>query len=200
MEVFLIRHGLTAGNLQKRYVGRTDEPLCPKGIAAAQKAGSFPAVSRVIVSPMLRAKQTAALLFPQAEQQVLDGLREMDFGVFEGRTADEMVSDAAYRTWVDGNCQDVCPGGEGMHGFSSRTLSTFDQAVQKAIRTGESRLVIVAHGGTLMAVMDRYAMPKRAYWDWHVPTLHGWRASLDSIKWDAAPALLDYARMEAISL
>lgn len=196
----MIRHGLTAGNLQRRYVGRTDEPLCPQGMAAAQKAGSFPAVSKVVVSPLLRAKQTASLLFPQAEQRVLEDLREMDFGAFEGRTADEMVSDADYRAWVDGNCQGICPGGEGMHGFSIRTLSVFDQAVQKAILAGESRLVIVAHGGTLMAVMDKYAVPQREYWHWHVPNFQGWRARLDDAKWDTAPALFDYARMEVISL
>lgn len=200
MEIILIRHGLTAGNLQKRYVGRTDEPLCREGINALQKAGAFPEIPQVVVSPMLRARQTASLLFPNADQLVVEDLREMDFGAFEGRTADEMALDPAYRAWVEGNCQGICPGGEGIAAFSFRTLSAFDQAVRQAILSGKSRLVIVAHGGTLMAVMDKYATPKGAYWDWHVPPLKGWRANLEDAAWDTRPALCGYALMEVISL
>ena len=37
MTVYLIRHGMNAGNREKRYIGRTDEPLCSEGIAALQK-------------------------------------------------------------------------------------------------------------------------------------------------------------------
>ena len=192
MEIILIRHGLTAGNLQKRYVGRTDEPLCAQGIADARRAESFPSVSEVIVSPMLRARQTASLLYPNANQQVVPGLREMDFGAFEGKTADEMACDSAYRAWVEGNCQGICPGGEGAAGFSARVCAAFIQVIPQK----EERLIIVAHGGTLMAIMDEYAMPRREYWQWHVPPLHGWRAQLDQATWDACPQLTAYLRME----
>ena len=200
MEIILIRHGLTAGNLQKRYIGRTDEPLCPQGIADIQKAGCFPSVAKVVVSLMLRARQTASLLFPNADQQVRQDLGEMDFGVFEGKTADEMADDSAYRAWVDGNCHDICPGGEGVVGFSARVCAAFDQAVRQAISQEEERLIIVAHSGTLMAIMDRYAMPKREYWQWHVPALNGWRAHLDRTTWDACPQLTAYLCIEEIRL
>lgn len=33
MKLIFIRHGKTAGNLERRYIGRTDEPLCDEGIA-----------------------------------------------------------------------------------------------------------------------------------------------------------------------
>ena len=32
IQLYLIRHSMTAGNLKKRYIGRTDESLCPEGI------------------------------------------------------------------------------------------------------------------------------------------------------------------------
>jgi len=200
MEVLLIRHGLTAGNLQKRYAGRTDEPLCSQGFADTRKAGRFPAVAKVVVSPMLRARQTASLLFPEAEQRVARDLREMDFGAFEGKTADEMASDAAYRAWVAGNCLDDCPGGEGVAGFSARVSSAFDQAVRQSLSSQEDPLIVVAHGGTLMAIMDKYATPRREYWQWHVPALSGWRARLDRGTWETCPRLTAYARLEVTGL
>ena len=87
--VVLIRHGATEGNVQKRYIGRTDEPLCPHGqVQAACLAGVE--ADRIVVSPMLRARQTADLAFPGREYEIAEDLRETDFGEFEGKTADEM--------------------------------------------------------------------------------------------------------------
>lgn len=63
IELLFIRHGATAGNLRRCYIGRTDEPLCEAGIAqvkALQKRGL--SVDRLFVSPMLRTRQTAELL------------------------------------------------------------------------------------------------------------------------------------------
>ncbi len=84
-EVVLIRHGMTAGNLWKRYIGSTDEPLCPEGIAFLQGL-SYPVTDRVYVTRRLRTRQTAELLFPGAEQVIVPGLEEMNFGIFEGKS------------------------------------------------------------------------------------------------------------------
>ena len=56
--ILLIRHGKTAGNLAKRDIGRTDEPLCPEGITALREI-SYPSCDMVIASPMARCRQTA---------------------------------------------------------------------------------------------------------------------------------------------
>ena len=53
MMVYLLRHGATRGNRQKRYVGSTDEPLTMKAREALASL-HFPSVSRVYVSPKLR--------------------------------------------------------------------------------------------------------------------------------------------------
>ena len=85
MLIYLIRHGATRYNEEHRYQGLTDVPLSPAGRAALRQADFSPEV--VYVSPLSRARETAAILFPTAEQIVVPGFREMDFGVFEGRTA-----------------------------------------------------------------------------------------------------------------
>ena len=62
MTVYLIRHGQTQGNLERRYIGSTDQPLCPQGREALE-GREMPSVDGLYVSPLLRCRQTAAILF-----------------------------------------------------------------------------------------------------------------------------------------
>lgn len=170
MRVWLIRHGLTALGEEGRYQGRLDAGLSDAGRAALIAADFVPA--HVYVSPARRARETAALLFPGAGQRVVPALREMDFGLFEGRSWREMERDAAYRAWVDGGCADRCPNGEDKAGFCVRVNAAF--AAILARERGSKELVIVAHGGTQMAILERWGKPERAYWQWQRPCGCGW--------------------------
>ena len=82
MLIYLLRHGLTQDNQEKRYQGRRDVPLCPQGLAQLCRADFAP--KTVMITSLQRTRQTAEVLFPDAELVVADGLKEMDFGVFEG--------------------------------------------------------------------------------------------------------------------
>lgn len=203
MYLILLRHGKTNGNIAGRYIGRTDEPLCPEGICEAKRAGIVRGIDNVYVSPMLRAKQTASICFPNANQIIIDDLREMDFGAFEGRTADDMRDDTAYRQWVDGNCEGPCPGGESFSYFSKRVCGAFSEIVRKAISDGEKYVVIIAHGGTIMAIMESYAGSAYAgesgsFYQWHVPHCCGWKAELNENTWDNCPKLTDCTYFERL--
>ncbi len=174
MRVVLIRHGKTQGNLERRYVGSTDEPLCAEGKQEVLQIGQAPNVGRVYVTSLIRTQQTASLLFPQAEQVIVPGLEEMDFGAFEGRSADEMSDDASYRRWVDGACKGLCPEGECQAGFCHRVCIAFEEAMSGM--RDDSDAVFVVHGGTIMAIMDKYATTNRreqSYHDWHVDNCGG---------------------------
>ena len=168
MKILLLRHGATAGNRQRRYIGRTDEPLSPDGIRQAEAAGALPGYPFVYVSPLLRARQTAEILFPGAEQVALKDLREMDFGVFEGRNAAEMEEDPAYRSWVESGCLAPCPGGESRQGFSRRVQRCFGEVVCSHLAQGTECLVFVVHGGVIMAVLEQFARPAVNYYEGYV--------------------------------
>ena len=170
MRVWLIRHGLTALGEQGRYQGRLDDGLSKAGRAALRPADFTPA--HVWVSPARRARETAALLFPDAEQRVVPALREMDFGDFEGRSWREMENNAAYRAWVDGGCTGRCPNGEDKAVFCARVNAAFSAILARERGSGE--LVIVAHGGTQMAILERWGETARAYWQWQRPCGCGW--------------------------
>lgn len=175
MELFIIRHGQTPGNGERRYVGAIDQPLSAVGREQARSAGSFPQVKRVYVSTLSRTHETAALMFPAAEQVVVEGIQEMDFGAFAGRTADEMVDDEDYRAWVDSYCTLPCPGGESRSEFEERVCTALVDLLNEAYDRGERRVVLVAHGGTMMASLDRFGDGSRAYYEWNVGNCEGHR-------------------------
>lgn len=189
MELVIMRHGRTRGNELRRYVGVTDEPLSEAGAAEAHTVGIHPETGCVYVSPLLRARQTAAICFPNATQVVVDGLREMDFGDFEGRSADDLRDDDDYRRWVDGSCRGRCPNGESREGFVARIAAAVGGLLVReglaADRVGRRldgsqsegsgrRVIIVAHGGTVMAALNAFADRTR-YFEWHAGYCGGYR-------------------------
>lgn len=180
MQVILIRHSKTPGNAELRYNGRTDEPLSSEGVVLAEQVGADLSVGTVYVTPLQRTKQTAAILFPKAEQIVVDDLREMDFGDFEGRSYTEMEHDEAYRGWVESGCLAPCPNGEGRPEFSERVCTAFAAIVQDALQRREESLAFVVHGGTIMAIMERFARPKQDYYSYSVKNCQGYRCRVET--------------------
>lgn len=185
MKIYLLRHGETEYNAQKRYQGSRDIPLSAKGRGELTRAPFSP--DTVYISPLCRTKQTAEVLFPDANLIPIDGLREMDFGVFEGRGSWEMTGDADYRAWVDSGCLDQIPGGERKAEFCERVCAAFAPLVDRALAAGEEALVILAHGGTQMAVMERYALPHKDYFQWSAPNAGGF--VLDAARWQSERTL-----------
>ena len=93
--IVALRHAPTAWNRDKRLQGRTDVALDEEGIAVAARWRIDPewAGYRVLSSPLLRARMTASILFPDAEIGIDRRLIEMDFGAWEGRRLTELRAD-----------------------------------------------------------------------------------------------------------
>ncbi len=185
MIVELIRHGKTIWHDAKRYQGSSDVPLSEAGKGELRPASHCPQL--VYITPLQRTRQTAELLFPTARLVVIEDLREMDFGAFEGHSAAEMAGDPAYRTWVEGQCQGRCPGGEDLAAFSRRIRRAFARLLDQALAAGEERVTIVAHGGTQMAALSAFAQPARNYFTWQSPCGQGYL--LDGKDWQSARRL-----------
>ncbi len=93
MELILIRHLKTPGNEKRQYIGSTDEELSEQEVLNFKqkyKIDSYPQVQQVIVSPMKRCIQTAELIYPEVQIQQESLLKECDFGIFEGKTYEEL--------------------------------------------------------------------------------------------------------------
>lgn len=209
IEILLIRHGKTAGNLKGRYIGsRTDEPLCPEGIEALQ-AKHYPPVDMIYTSPLQRCVQTAEILWPDMTREdgkeavpasclsarqgilskipgkffIVPGLMECDFGDFENKNYQELDGNPDYQAWIDSGGTLPFPNGESMEDFKRRCRKAFLRVLQESIRTemsrqcldrneeewkGPFRFAVVAHGGTIMAILEKYGFPKKQYFDYQV--------------------------------
>ena len=171
-ELLLLRHAQTAGNLAHRYLGRTDEGLCPEGIALArEKAALLPEVEAVYASPMRRCRETAELLFPGQTPVVVPGMQETDFGAFEYKTYEELKTDPAYCAWLDTAGKGPIPGGEDGPTVERRVLAALDGLLPRLPETGWAALVV--HGGTIMTILAARGLPERGYYDWQVGACRG---------------------------
>lgn len=180
MVIYLIRHGMTAGNRKKRYIGRTDEPLCQEGRERLEKIrerGLYTEPVLLYVSPMLRCLETAQILFPGMEQNVIENLRECDFGEFENQNYLELAGNANYQKWIDSNGMLPFPGGESREEFQTRSVKAFEKLEQfwKVNGYQGQTVALVVHGGTIMSILEKVGIPKRSYYDFQTGNGEGYR-------------------------
>lgn len=183
MELILIRHGTTQGNLEKRFVGVLDVPLAPQGEELARRVSpTLPRVEHIYRSPLLRCRQTAQLLWPDTEMTVIQGLRETDFGPFEGKNHEELKDDPLYQAWIGQGDRlnfAAMPVGETAEQVVERVSAALAELVKDAAAHGYERVGVVSHGGALMGLLSKYGRPEREYYDWMCPNCGGFRMALD---------------------
>ncbi|MCQ2502039.1 MAG: histidine phosphatase family protein [Lachnospiraceae bacterium] len=173
LKLTMIRHGKTYGNTLGRYIGITDESLLPEE-AEDLKQYAFEEYDAVYASPLKRCVETAKILFPEQEIQLVDSLRECDFGEFENKNYQELSDNPKYQEWVDSGGTMAFPGGEDRGLFQERCIAGADAIIRKAIENEWEQVAMVVHGGTIMAILDRYGIPKANYFDWHVKNGEGY--------------------------
>ena len=182
IKLWLIRHGKTEGNKLARYIGTTDEPLCQEGIEFLKKM-DYPKVQEIYVSPLRRCVQTAEILFPEKPVHIIEELAECDFGEFENKNYKELSDDPRYQAWIDSNGIMAFPGGESKEECAARNLEGFQRAVTTCIRENISEAALVVHGGTIMNIMEAYALPKKEFYEWHIGNGCGYLVELDPVLW-----------------
>jgi broad specificity phosphatase PhoE len=141
----LIRHGRTAWNVERRFLGVTDLPLDAVGEAQAEALGrTLPLrFDRVWSSPLSRALATARRLDPTPT--VHAGLAEMSQGCLEGLSRDEAVAKYPefFEQWVADPVDVRIPGGETLTECASRGLAAV-RHVADLHRAGEI-VAVVTH-------------------------------------------------------
>lgn len=182
MKIILIRHLPTKGNLESRYIGSLDEPVAklrieePSLDAFKRTLNEF-APQRIISSPLMRAKETAALFFPCREIEVCDAFREMHFGLYEGKNYQELKNELAYQKFIDAGGTIGFPEGERPEQFKKRCVEAF---FQLAMENENDTIALIVHGGTIMAIME--AVTGQSYYDFQVGCSEGFYLEYDRKK------------------
>ncbi|MGI8588877.1 MAG: histidine phosphatase family protein [Chloroflexia bacterium] len=166
LNLYLVRHGLTAWNIAGRYQGWSDIPLAREGKKQARQTAECFAVHRALhglefgaiyTSPLWRAQQTAGIIgeWLNIEPLVVPGLREMNGGAIEGLTEAEWQ--ARYPElapdWRDtSNLEFGWPGGETRRAFRARCLHTISSLLSQ--HAPSDHVIIVAHGGVIRSYVS----------------------------------------------
>lgn len=151
-------------------MGSTDEPLCPEGRAALEQAvKAYPLkAGRIYASPMKRCMETAELLFPgQPVWKQIPDFREASFGEAEYKNYQELSGEAFYQAWIDSGGTLTLPGAEPVSAFKTRCVRAFRGVLEES-REVQGDIACVVHGGTIMSIMEAFALPVRPYFDWQV--------------------------------
>jgi broad specificity phosphatase PhoE len=154
VRLLLARHGESLWNAERRFQGHTDVALSARGRAQAEALGRGLRGFRVraaYVSPFSRALETAelALRGTGVPLAVVDELRELSLGTWEGCTIDEVraLDGDPYVAWLRAPHDCPPPGGEPLPAVSARVVAALDR-ITAAHPAGDDVLV-VAHGGVI---------------------------------------------------
>ncbi|MFZ5919321.1 MAG: histidine phosphatase family protein [Chloroflexota bacterium] len=170
-ELWLVRHGQTVGNIQGTWQGWAEGELTPLGEQQAEAtARHLAALDRpfdvLYSSPLRRAWRTAGAigralgLTPTAHE----GLKEICFGKVEGLTLQEFQTrfPETYQHWTqEGDLSFTWPGGENRQAFHQRVWQAIEEIVA---RHQGQRMLAVAHGGTLRAVLAHLLPEQFGQW------------------------------------
>ena len=156
-ELILVRHAPTSWS-GRRYCGRSDPPLDGPGLDAAARLAStlgptLPASIRIVTSPLRRAHQTASAIAAVVEGSTVvidDRWREVDFGVAEGRTFDELatIEPMLAARLASGESTIDWPDGERAEAFADRVGAAWRDLIGSGVAT-----VLVSHAGPLRVAL-----------------------------------------------
>ena len=147
MTIYLIRHGKTGANEKHLYCGSTDLPLSHAGKEELCKLKYDIRNVHFLTSGMKRANETLRILFGGIPYEMDPRFREVDFGIFEMRSYEELKDTPEYQTWLTGdNDSNVPPRGESGNQMKARVLEAFSEIRKDTC--------IVTHGGVIAAIME----------------------------------------------
>ena len=167
--ITLFRHGLTEENKRKAYLGWTDSALTKEArsglISSKLQSVDY---DLFITSDLNRCVTTMNLLFPNIKPKKVAKLREMNFGLFEGKTYEDLKRDMNYLRWVDHPFKEVIPKGESFHQFAFRVDKGWDHIVELIFRNHAKNVFIVSHGGVIRYLLSRFSEEEKEFWSWKI--------------------------------
>jgi broad specificity phosphatase PhoE len=157
--IYLVRHGEVEPGHEKRYIGVTDPDLSECGEEQARLLfNDTPLKSFYFLSsPLLRTRRTAALALQEVDDKNIEidqDLREIDFGVWEDFTFDEIKNKYPEEVtkWAEYNLDFVFPGGESIAHF----LMRIKRVGTRISSLPETNIAVFTHGGVIRSLICHF--------------------------------------------
>ena len=147
MTIYLIRHGKTEANEKHLYCGSTDLPLSEAGKEELCKLNYDIKNVKFLTSGRSRTNETLQILFGDVPFEEVTGFREVDFGIFEMQSYDQLKDTPEYQAWLTGdNEANIPPQGESGAQMKARVLEAFSEIREDSC--------IITHGGVIATIME----------------------------------------------
>lgn len=157
LRLFLIRHGASTWNDERRIQGQLDPPLSPRGKEQVRKLGERFRDTRIdgfYSSDLGRAVETASAIASVTglQPEMMPELREIALGEWEGLNRDDLKSryPEEWARWSAGQSWNIVPGGEGTEAFEARVGAAIEQIKG---RHTSGTVVVVTHGGVIQVAL-----------------------------------------------
>lgn len=163
IHLYLVRHGDCEG--EGLYIGRgSDLPLSEKGVNQIHLMTTFLGeelsgrkIDSLFSSPMTRAIESGKIIssFLNKPIQLLQGIEEIDFGKWEGKSYRELMDEhpEEFSHWIDNSLSMRPPGGESLEDLQKRVLKSISFIKDAALENTEKNIVMVSHRGPLVVVL-----------------------------------------------
>lgn len=176
MKVYLIRHGRTEANEKHLYCGSTDLSLSKAGLEELYFLSYDVGEVQFITSGMRRTNETLKALFGDVAYTVEPDFREIDFGIFEMKSYEELKDTQEYQTWLAGdNLANTPPSGESGNAMTARVLAAFHRLDRDS--------VVITHGGVIAAIMESlFPQEQKNRYQWQPKPGHGYEITENSYR------------------
>lgn len=161
INLYITRHGETQWNTEKRLQGWRNSPLTKKGIAqgnSLQGAVEKYKITKIYTSPSERALKTAMAARGNTSipVELMDELKEMNMGDWEGRTIDEIKEKEPenFSNYWEAPDLFVKNSGEDFDEILDRSKKAIEKILEEE---KEGNVLIVTHGVTLKALMSHFS-------------------------------------------
>jgi broad specificity phosphatase PhoE len=171
--IYLIRHGHTSGTESNLLYGSTELPVTEDGLREIEsyaEAGIYPDPDGAAVwtSGMYRTEQTLHRMYGEIEHRTEPRLKEIDLGIYEMKTVDEVMETEYGNAWLSGQIEEPSfEGGDSHEGFLNRINHGLWNLARLAEDEGQSTIIVVIHGAVITYIMNE-AFPgvHRNRWLW----------------------------------
>ncbi|OZU87324.1 histidine phosphatase family protein [Virgibacillus indicus] len=173
--ITLFRHGLTEENKRKSYLGWNDSPLSKEAIKTLTSYKfSGCGYDLLVSSDLQRCLYTIGLLFSKEKPMVLSEFREMNFGMFQGKSYKELRDVEEYQQWIDNMYSYTPPEGESFEQFTKRVERGWNILAEIILQKGARKPFVVTHGGVIRYLLSKFSPDNKEFWEWSIPEATGY--------------------------